>query len=135
MENLIKIQPDKERARSLIKLAKLRYNVIKTFNEEKESSLIAEGYYEVAKEIVTAILFADGYKTLSHKDLIEYLSLNYKGNFTSLDINLLDQLRRLRNNIVYYGIFIDPSYIKRNKEHIYGIISKLFDICEKKLEK
>jgi len=36
MENLIKIKPDKERARSLIRLAKLRYEKIKTFDEEKE---------------------------------------------------------------------------------------------------
>ena len=134
MENLIKIKPDKERARSLIKLASLRYGKIKTFDEEKESSLIIEGYYEAAKELITAVLFIDGYKTLSHKDLIEYLSLNYKGYFSELDINLLDQLRKYRNNIVYYEIFIEPSYIKRNKEQIYEIISELFDVCEKKLE-
>ena len=73
----MKIKPDKERARSLVKLAILRYKKIKTFDEEKESSLIIEGYYETAKELITAILFIDGYKTLSHKDLIEYLSLNF----------------------------------------------------------
>lgn len=133
MENLIKIKPDKERAASLIKLAKLRCEKIKTFNEEKESSLIVEGYYEVAKEMITAILFIDGYKTLSHKDLIEYLSLNFKYNFSNLDIRLLDQLRKFRNNIVYYGVFIEPSFVKRNKEHINTVISKLFNICENKL--
>lgn len=134
MENLIKIQPDKERARSLIKLASLRYGKIKTFDEEKESSLIIEGYYEVAKELITAVLFIDGYKTLSHKKLIEYLSLNFKNDFSALDIELLDQLRKLRNNIVYYGVFIESSYVKRNKEHISNAISKLFKICEKRLE-
>ena len=134
MENLIKIKPDKERARSLIKLASLRYGKIKTFDEEKESSLIVEGYYEVAKELITAILFIDGYKTLSHKDLIEYLSLNFKNDFSALDIELLDQLRKLRNNIVYYGVFIESSYVKRNKERINNVISKLFKICEKRLE-
>ena len=40
MKNLIKIKPDKERARSLIRLAKFRYEKIKTFDEEKECSLI-----------------------------------------------------------------------------------------------
>ena len=134
MENLIKIKPDKERARSLIKLASLRYGKIKTFDEEKESSLIVEGYYEVAKELITAILFIDGYKTLSHKDLIEYLSLNFKNDFSILDMELLDQLRKLRNNIVYYGVFIESSYVKRNKERINNVISKLFKICEKRLE-
>ena len=134
MENLIKIQPDKERARSLVKLANLRYEKVKTFDEEKESSLIVEGYYEVAKELITAILFIDGYKTLSHKDLIEYLGLNFKFDFSELDINLLDQLRKLRNNLVYYGVFIETSYIHRNKEHITKVILKLLDICSKKLK-
>lgn len=133
MESLIKIQPDKERARSLIKLARLRYEKVKTFDKEKESSLILEGYYETAKELITAILFIDGYKTLSHKDLIEYLSLNLRKDFSELDINLLDQMRKLRNNVVYYGVFIEPSYIRRNSEYISKIISKLFVICEKRL--
>lgn len=134
MENLIRIHPDKERARSLLKLAALRYEKIKTFDEEKEGSLIVEGCYEVAKELITAILFIDGYKTLSHKDLIEYVNLNLRGNFSDLDISLLDQLRKLRNNIVYYGVFIEPGYVKRNKESIRKIISKLFDVCKKKLK-
>ena len=132
MEKLIKIQPDKERAISLVKLAKLRYEKIKTFDEEMESSLIAEGYYEVSKELITAIMFIDGYKTLSHKDLIEYLGLNYKTYFSDLDIKLLDQFRKLRNNIVYYGVFVESSYIKRNNRYINELISKLFNICEKK---
>ncbi len=134
MESLMKIAPDKERARSLIKLAKLRYEKIKTFDEEKESSLIAEGFYEVSKELITAILFIDGYKTLSHKDLIEYMSLNYRNYFLNADINLLDQLRKLRNSIVYYGVFVESSYIKRNNKPINELISKLLKICENKLK-
>lgn len=134
MESLIKITPDKERARSLIKLARLRYDKIKTFDEEKDSSLIAEGFYEVSKELITAILFIDGCKTLSHKDLIEYMNLNYGSYFSSTDINLLDQLRKLRNSIVYYGVFIESSYIKRNNKPIHVLISKLFKICDNKLK-
>ena len=134
MEKLIRIHPDKERARSLSKLARLRYEKVKTFKEENESSLIAEGYYEVSKELITAILFIDGYKTLSHKDLIDYLGLNYKSYFSDLDINLLDRLRKLRNGVVYYGIFVESSYIKRNDKFINELISKLFDVCEKKLK-
>ena len=134
MENLIKIKADEERARSLVNLARLRYKKISVFDEEKESSLIVEDYYETIKELITAILFIDGYKTLSHKDLIEYLSLNYKGKFNSADLGLIDQLRKLRNGIVYYGESIESSYIKRNKGHINEVISKLFDVCEKKLK-
>lgn len=133
MEGLIRISPDRERARSLVALAKLRYEKLKTYDLEKESSLIAEGYYEVAKELVTAIMFIDGLKTLSHKELIGYLGLNYKTAFPNSDIRLLDQLRIMRNNVVYYGVFVEPSYISRNKELITKLISSLFGVCESRL--
>ncbi len=45
MESMIKITPDKERARSLVKLATLRYGKVKLYRMETESSLMAEGYY------------------------------------------------------------------------------------------
>jgi len=98
--DLIKIQPDAERARSIVKLAKLRYTRIKTYEHETESPLIIEGYYEVIKELITAILFIDGYKTLSHKDLIEYMRTNYSQTLSGNDLNLADQLRKYRNKIV-----------------------------------
>ena len=134
MDEIIRVQPDKERARSLIKMAKSRLEVIQTLNDEKQSFLIVEGYYEVAKELVTSILLIDGYKTLSHKDLLEYLEINLKKEFSRIDIELLNQFRVLRNKIVYYGEQIEPSYIKRNKKHILDIISKLLEICERKLK-
>lgn len=134
MEKLIKIQPDKERARSLIKQAKIRYEILKTFNEEKGSFLIVEGYYEVAKELMTAILFIDGYRTLSHKDLLEYLESKFKNEFSKSDIELLNRLRVLRNKIVYYGESIEPSYIKRNKKYIFDVIARLFENCENKVK-
>ncbi len=134
MENLMRIKPDKERARSLVKLAQLRFEKIKTFNEDTESSLIIEGFYEICKELITSILFADGYKTLGHKELIEYVKEAYSQALSQEDIQLLDQLRKLRNSIVYYGEMIDPSYIKRNKSYILDLINNLFNICEGKLK-
>ena len=130
---LMRIQPDRERAKSLIKMARLRHGKINLFDEESEVSLIIEIYYEVAKELVTAILFIDGYKTLSHMDLISYLKTNYKDDFDTFEIELLDQLRKNRNKIVYYGMFIESSYLKMNRKTIIAIISKLFDLCERKM--
>jgi len=128
---LMKIKPDKERAKSLLQLAMLRYGKISYFDIEKESSLIAESYYETAKELVTALLFIDGYKTLSHKDLISYLKANYNQVFTEDEIDKLDTLRKRRNKILYYGVFVDSDYIKRNKACFEKIISKLKEEVEK----
>lgn len=97
---LIEIKPDKERAKSLIQLATLRHSKISQFDVEKESSLACESYYEVIKELITALLFVDGYKTLSHKDLVDYPN-NYKEFFSENDISVVDTLRKRRNKIVY----------------------------------
>jgi len=84
--------------------------------------------------LVTAILFIDGYKTLSHMNLISYLKTNYKDDFDTFEIELLDQLRKNRNKIVYYGMFMESSYLKMNKKTIIAIINKLFDLCERKIQ-
>ena len=129
--DLIKIEPDKERAKSLLQLATLRLSKIPNFDSEKESSLLAESYYEICKELITAILFLDGYKTLSHKDLVQYIK-SFK-EFGNQEIETLDILRKRRNKIVYYGVFVDNSYIKRNKNIYENIIRKLKNLVEKKL--
>lgn len=131
---LIKIEKDQERAKSLLGLTSLRINKLSNFDIEKESSLLAESYYEICKEFITALLFLEGYKTLSHKDLIGYIKLNYKEKFSENEINAIDTLRKRRNSIVYYGIFVDSSYIKRNKPVFENVISKLKKIIENKLK-
>ena len=130
---LIKIEKDKERAKSLFELSMLRYNKIVQFDIEKESSLIAESYYEICKELITSLLFLDGYKTLSHKDLIEYIKINCSNQFSENEIETLDMLRKRRNKIVYYGIFVDISYITRNKPIFEDIIEKLKKIIKEKI--
>ena len=74
------------------------------------AALIISDYYEIIKEMITAILLLDGCKTLSHKDLIDYLKENYK-EITSHELSLLDELRVLRNRIAYEGFFIEPSLL------------------------
>ena len=130
---LIKIEKDKERAKSLYELTKLRQNRINTFNTKKESALITEAYYEICKELITAILFCDGYKTLSHKDLIEYIKNNYK-EINEYELETINTLRIKRNKIVYYGSELQPFYINKNKENIEKIIFKLQKILEKHLQ-
>ncbi len=131
---LIKIEKDPERAKGLLSLTALRISKLSNFDSEKESSLLAESYYEICKELITALLFAEGYKTLSHKDLIEYIRLNYKNEFSENEIVVLDTLRKRRNSIVYYGVLVNSSYIKRNKPVFENIIRKLKRIVESKVE-
>ncbi|MCK4589581.1 MAG: hypothetical protein KAT77_04000 [Nanoarchaeota archaeon] len=122
-----------EMARSLLQFIELRLNSIKRFDSEKETSLIVESYYEVIKELITGLMVIDGYKTTSHEALIIYLKKFYN-EFDEYEINLTDELRKLRNKVSYEGYLIDESYLKRNQLEIKGIIKKLKDTINKKLK-
>jgi len=128
-----KIKPNKEIARSLLKMAQIRLMEVKEKNIDKFASLIIEDYYEIIKECIVALMSIDGLKTLSHKVLIIYLK-NFYPQFKEDEIILIDMLGSLRNKIVYYGFFIEPEFVKRNEKRILKIIKKLIKLVKNKLE-
>ena len=130
--DLIRITPDKEKARSILKMVSLIEERIQRTDRAKMASLIIEDHYEVIKELITALLLADGYKTLSHKDLIEYLKERYAA-FGTHEIVLLDELRVLRNRVTYEGFSIVPSYLNRNEQVFKAVARKLKELLERKL--
>jgi len=75
-EEIFKITKDSERGKDLFEMARERLELIKLFPRDKAYRIIEE-YNEVIKELLTAIMYIDGYKTLSHVKLIEYFSANY----------------------------------------------------------
>ncbi|MEK6819609.1 MAG: hypothetical protein AABY03_00215 [Nanoarchaeota archaeon] len=129
--DIIKITPDKERAKSILKMVYLVEERIKIQDKKKMAALIIADYYEIIKELITAILLLDGYKTLSHKDLIDYLK-KYS-EFELHELSVLDDLRILRNRITYEGFFIDVSYLDRNERLFKGIVKKLKDFIGKRI--
>jgi len=129
---LIKITPDKEKASSILKMVSLIKERIKKQERDKMAALIIADYYEIIKELITAILLIDGYKTLSHKDLIDYIKEKCK-EFSIREVSVLDDLRVLRNRIAYEGFFIEPSYLERNEPLFKEMIRKLENLIERKL--
>jgi len=130
--DLIKITPDIERVRNILEMIGLIEQRIKTQNKEIMASLIIADYYEIIKELITAVLLTDGFKTLSHKELIEYIKTNYR-EFSESEISLLDTLRVLRNRISYEGFKINISYLKRNEPEFKSIIQKLKILIKEKI--
>jgi len=123
---LIKVSPDKEKSVSILQLIKDREEFISTIDHEKFSTNVTENYYEMIKELASALLLIGGLKTMgeyAHKDLIDYL-INYK-EFTESDIVFMNDLRIKRNNSSYDGKKIDPSYLTNNKNRILELIEKL----------
>ena len=119
--DLIKITPDKEKARNILKMVLLLEERIKKQDKDKMAALIIADYYEIIKELITAILLIDGYKTLSHKDLVDYIKEKYT-KFTKYEISVLDDLRVLRNRIAYEGFFIGWTFARSDKHRQHAVL-------------
>ncbi len=134
-ENLIKVTPDLEKSKSILKMAETTLEMIQSLNLDKFASNITKEYYEVIRELLGIILLLDGYRIFgegSHKRLIEYVEENYL-EFNQEEINLIDNLRIIRNKISYDGFFVEKDYIKRKLKDIKSTIKKLKFIINKKL--
>ena len=123
MNDIFKITKDEKRANALIEMAKDRY---KNMNF-KEPYRTIEEYYEIIKELVTSFMYKQGWKTLSHKALIEFAAENIK-NLSPNEISLIDELRVKRNNIVYYGEKISLEFLESRENTIRKIIDKLLKL-------
>ncbi len=93
---------------------------------------IIEQYYGAVKEIIIAIMYCEGIKSLSHIELVEYIVNNYQ--IGSDLAKLLDELRIKRNDITYYGKEINENFIRNNENDILLLASKLKDILAIKLD-
>lgn len=133
--DVVKITPDKEKARSMLKMSKICMDMIATIDRKRFPSNVLVEYYSVIRQLMTAILLLDGCKTKgegAHRQLIEYLGGNYK-EFSEYDVHLLEELRTLRNKIEYDGFFIKEEYLERKMKDILHVISKLEKTASKKL--
>jgi hypothetical protein len=130
--DLIRVTPDKERVRSILKMISLIKERIGLQDRIKMTALIISDYYEIIKELITSLLLLDGFKTLSHKDLLEYLKINYN-EFNEFDILILNNLRMLRNRVAYEGYSMEVSYLDKNENNFKLLIDKLDKIISVKL--
>lgn len=133
-EGLIKITPDPERVKSMIKMAETTLAMIETINQEEFASNIIKEYYEVIRELINTIMLKEGYKTYgegAHKKAIEYIE-KYK-EFNQNEIILIEDLRVIRNKIAYEGFFIQKEDIQNRLPDIKRVIKKLQKIILKKL--
>jgi len=129
-KEIFRISKNLKRAKALKEMAEERYEDIK--NERKVYKIV-EQYYEIIKKLITALMYSEGFKTLSHKALIHYLENNYK-KFNKENIILIDELRKLRNNIEYYGQRVGREFLINKEAQIKFIIKKLIQVVNKNLK-
>ena len=122
---IIKITPDKEKAKSMIEMAEGR---LKFLSQPIifPPTIKSENYYEIIKELLSAFLLIRGLKTIgeyAHKELIEEAGkLNL---LEDSELMLLDDLRIKGNKSSYEGKHIEKEYIANNEETFKIIIGKI----------
>lgn len=133
-DKVTKLRPDKEKARALLKMIAIREKRAQLTPFPEFTTLLTEEYYEIIKELITAIMSIDGWKTVSHELLIGYLTKFYL-EFSTAELLAIDQLRVIRNDIAYRGVMISPEYLERNQHVLLAIIQQLKKTVNQKLEK
>ena len=117
----------------LMKLAEHREAFWKSVKEKSKiyPSLFFEGYYEIIKELTTAILIMDGWKALNHECLFAYVK--EKRQDLEVDFEYLLELKDLRNSIDYRGIQVSYSIWQENELRMELTIKRLKEYVQAKL--
>lgn len=131
-EKVCKRSEDIEQARSLYEMAEVKDEDNQERDRtEKKVFLIVETYWEIIKGLATALLKIKGFKSYSQECLIAFVEEKY--DFERREIDLMDQLRKLRNDIDYRGKFLDLDYLDRNQERITDLINKTKKLCKSEI--
>ena len=131
-DEIFKISKDVSRAKDLFQISKERLEIIEILPKDKTYKIIEE-YYEIILELMTVIMYLDGYKTLSHVKVLEYTSQKYD-ILSSNQVSIIDALRKFRHGIVYYGKKVSADYLTNHKEEIIKIIKNLDKLAESKFK-
>jgi uncharacterized protein (UPF0332 family) len=114
--------PDVHTAKATARDSLERLEMAKAILLTQKPKYVLENAYEAVRELIDAILYAEGYKSYSHEASISYLALLH---FSITEITKLDKLRRYRNGIKYYGEEVTLEEAKDALQTAETIIHKL----------
>ena len=129
----LNISPDKNKAQSLVEMAKITLQRLKETDEEKYPSNTLTDYYDCIHKIMEALAFLEGIKIKgegSHQELIDYTCGKYQ--FEESIRIFTQEIRNNRNRISYEGFMVHSNYIKNNMKRIEFIITRLIEIFNSK---
>lgn len=131
---IIKVQSDKQKAKSLREMALITFARLKETDKEKYPSNTLTDYYDIIRKLMEAITSLDGVKTKgegAHQDIIDYVCDKYK--FNTVTKLFVQEMRDYRNKISYEGFSIKVNYIKVNSKRIEEIIISLQKLVDERL--
>jgi hypothetical protein len=117
------------KARSLAAAAEDRMRFLKSIRKTGENATyMIENAYDIIREFAESRLAMDGYDSGSHEATISYLG---KIGFSPAEVGFIDDLRKNRNRIKYYGKSMDLGYALEVLEFLDRIYEKLRDMAMK----
>ena len=125
---ITKIRHDRQKSKSLRKMAEITLERLKETNTEKYPTNTLTDYYDVIHKLMEALGLTSGIKAKgegAHQELIDYIAKKY--NFDEQTRLFLQQMRNYRNRVSYEGFMVHRNYIILNHGKIKNIIKKLFD--------
>ena len=101
-----------------------RSKFIESLSSSKENAkYLVENIYDVLRELIEAKLALEGFKSYSHEATILFLR-----NFPKIkesEIRYLDNLRKIRHGIKYYGRTVSLEEAEKSLEIMDVLIPKL----------
>src|SRR3989344_5667682 len=113
---IIKIHSDKQKSKSLKKMAEITLERLKETDTKKYPTNTLTDYYDVIHKLMEALGLLNGIKTKgegAHQELIDYIAKQY--HLDEQDRQFLQQMRDYRNRISYEGFMIHKNYIDLNQ--------------------
>lgn len=124
----LKVQPDKQKSKSLKRMAEITLERVNETDVNKYPSNVLVDYYDIIHKLLEAITMQEGTKIKgegAHQELIEYVVKTH--GFDEQMRQLLQQMRDYRNRISYEGFMINKNYVLLNEKKIKELIELLFD--------
>lgn len=133
---MIKIKPDKQKAKSLINMATITLERLKGTNREKYPSNTLTDYYDIVRKLMEAVNSIEGIKFKgegAHAEIINHVCDKYELGEGNKEF--IQEMRDYRNRVSYEGFNIRKEYIQTNIKRIEEIIKKLLTIINQELER
>ena len=123
---MLKIRPDVDKAKALLRMAEITLQRLETTEKEKYPSNTLCDYYDSIHKIMDARALSDGIKIKgegAHQELIEYMKK--KRYIDEKTRTFLQEMREYRNRITYERFSINMAYVKQYASTIQDIIKRL----------
>jgi len=132
-----KIMPDKKRADSLIENSDKRnfffQQIIKAIEiTDDNANYVIEQVYDILMELVRAKMLLSGYYAsgnYAHEAEVSYL---VKLGFTDYEIGTMDEIRKFRNGVKYYGRRYKKDEAEKSIDFLSSIMPKLKKLLNQK---